>query len=338
MITCNVYPDRGLIRLDALTPNGITTVTRSALGVPNTVLRNADRFNVITGGWTMEDSEAPVGVPITYYADITVSDRVIQQNLVPTPNFLHGAQGWVAGSGRAFTIETDPDAQHASIGHFGNNGGGYNLASPPTMIGQINAPAEVMGPYTLTPPTSGTGAIATNDWVYIVHQQEASWTVTPALPSGFTLVGAWTGTTTKLAVWRRKRLAGDTSYTVNQNALATGLGTCFWVRNGSDVAPILSPVTMFTPGTAAAATVPGVTGINPSLIVKIVAAQMTVPGAKIDSTMVTGWAPPTPPMTDGATALLANSQPASAKATLNKAGKGSLIMSADRSLAAGGRG
>lgn len=290
MITCNVYAERGLVRLDALTPNGVTTVTRSAAGVPNTVLRNADHFNVTTGGWTLEDSEAPVGVPITYRADIAVVDRVIQQNLVPTPNFMRGAQGWAAGAGRALTIETDPTANHASIGHFGSNGGGYSLAAAPSVIGQVNAAAEVQGSYTLTPATSGGSAIANGDWVYIVHQQEAAYTVTPAMPSGFTLVGSWTGTSTKLAIWRRKRVAGDTGYTVTQNAAATALATCFWVRGGSDAAPILSPATMFGAGTAAMVSVNGVTGINPSLIVKVIGVQMTVNGAKANSTQVTGWA------------------------------------------------
>lgn len=289
MITCTVFPDRGLTRIGGLTPNGVTTVTRVAQGLPDTVLRNGDHFNVTTGGWTLEDSEGPVGVPLTYRADIAVVDRVIQQNLLPTPNFMRGLQGWTGGSGRAVTVETDPTAAHASIAHFGSNGAGYTLAAAPTFVGSVTSAPEVLGPYSLTPPTSGGGAIATNDWVYIVHQQEAAYSTAAAMPSGFTLVGSWTGTTTKMVIWRRKRQGGDVSYTVNQPASASALGTCFWVRGGTDAAPVLSPVTTFVPGTAAAAVVSSVTGINPSLIVKVVGVQMTQPGAKIASAQVTGW-------------------------------------------------
>lgn len=288
MIECTVYADRGLVRLAGLIPNGVATATRIAAGVPNTTLRNGTGINVTAGGVVLEDSEGPVGVPLTYQIDVAVTNRMIQQNLVPTPSFTHGAQQWAAGNGRVLTIEGDPTAQHPNIGHFSNNAGGATLAAPPTLVGHVDGTPEVLGNYTLTPPTTGGTAIATGDWVYILHQQPAAQLISTAMPSGFTQVAAGTGGSIKFAVWRRKRQAGDTGYTVQNAASSTGIGTCFWVRGASDAPPIVSALTQFQVGMGAAVIVPPAMAINPSLAITGIATVTTSAGAKIGSTEVTG--------------------------------------------------
>src|SRR6185437_13740026 len=239
-----------------------------APGVPDTVLRNGYQFPVVASGVILEDSEAPVGVPLTYYADISVNDRVIQQNLLPTPSFMHGAQGWVAGAGRTLTIEGDPTAQHASVGHFSNNAAGSALAAPPTLVGHVDATPETGGTITLTPATTGGSAIANGDWVYILYQQLAS-APNPTAPSGFTQVLAATSPQLEAWVWRRKRVAGDAGYTVTADAGAGAITSAFWVRGAGDQVPILSPVSGFQIGMASAVVVQPTTAINPSLVVTV---------------------------------------------------------------------
>lgn len=288
MIECTVYADRGLTRLAGLLPNGVATITRIAQGVPDTTLRNGVGINVTAGGVLLEDSEGPVGVPLTYQVDVTVADRIIQQNLVPTPSFMHGAQQWAAGSGRVLAVEGDPTAQHAQVGHFTNNAGGASLVGPPTLIGHVDGTPEVVGNYTLTPTTGGGSAIANGDWVYILHQQPASLTIGPAIPTGFTQVATGTGNSIKFAVWRRKRVAGDTGYLVKNAAGSTGIGTCFWVRGAGDAVPIISPLTQFQVGMATAVIVPSAMAVNPSLVVSAVAAVTTAVGPRVTAEGVFG--------------------------------------------------
>lgn len=283
MIQCETFSERGFTRVSGEIPNGHIVVTRSAEGVLDTVLRNGD-LEILNGGFLLEDSEAPVGVPITYRTVLEPYDRVIQENYVSTPNFMHGLQSWVAGQDRAASTVADAAASHPTVGQFSNNLVSAVVDPSPTLVGHLEATAYVNGNYTITPPTTGGSAIATNDWVYIVHHQLSA-AGAPTIPSGFTAVPLSSATNGAVSVyiWRRKRQAGDTGYTVTVPSGGAGLGTALWFRGAGDVEPAISPFTTLAIGGGLGVQTPRVTAIQPAKVITVIAAKTfaaaSLPGA-----------------------------------------------------------
>lgn len=288
MIECQTFSERGFTRVVGEIPNGHLTVTRQAEGVLDVVLRNGD-LDVITGGFLLEDSEAPVGVPITYRSVLTPDDRIIQRNLVTTPNFIHGAFSWAAGVDRSLSVVADSTASHASVGRFSGNLSSAATAAAPTLVGHIESTPYVSGSYTLTPPTTGGDAIATGDWVYIVHHQLAAAGVPPT-PAGFTALPSASATSGTLAVyiWRRKRVGGDTGYTVAAPAGAASLGTALWFRGAGDAEPAISPFTTLPVGGGMGVQTPRVTAIQPAQVITVVAARTSISASLPSAGSVTG--------------------------------------------------
>lgn len=289
MIACEATEERGLTTISGDVPNGHLTVTREAAGVSPITLRNGS-LDIITGGFLLQDSEGPIGIPLTYRATVTPTNRVIQRNLMLTPNFMHGLQGWVGGSGRTAVTDTSTLSHHATIGKFPDNAAGGSLAAPPALIGHVESADYVSGSYTLTPPTGGGTAITTNDWVYLIHHQNAT-AAAPATPSGFTLVTSATtapGTGQRVFIWRRKRVGGDTGYTVAAPSGAESLGTCLWVRSASDDVPVISPVATVGVSTVQTLTTGYVTTPNPALVLTVAAVRKAANGAVVVTGNVTG--------------------------------------------------
>lgn len=104
MLVTQSVSDRGLIRISGTSPNGTAVIERLNAGEKPFLLR-AGNINILTGGFTLEDSEAPLGVPMTYRETLTPTDRLIQRNIVRTPDFTRGQQSWTYGlATRTFTF------------------------------------------------------------------------------------------------------------------------------------------------------------------------------------------------------------------------------------------
>ncbi len=115
------YNERGLVRVAGEVPNGTVTVQRSSAGVPTYTLRGGSNINITTEGFVLEDSEAPIGSKLTYTATSTPLNRVIQRNLVNTPDFTRGQQSWTPGNNRSLTIV-------GGRGNITNNGAGSGIS------------------------------------------------------------------------------------------------------------------------------------------------------------------------------------------------------------------
>ena len=68
----------------------------------------------------------------------------------------------------------------------------------------------------------------------IVHSQLSSISA-PATPSGWTLVDDSSLAGYRQIIWKRKRVGGDTSYTVAAASGASSVGSLLWVRSAGDV-------------------------------------------------------------------------------------------------------
>lgn len=102
MLTTNVVSSRGLVRVSGIVPNGGVVVQRSSPGVLPFTLRHGVQ-TISTGGFSMEDSEAPLGIQLRYTATSTPTNRLIQRNIVLTPDFSHGLQSWTVGASRTMS-------------------------------------------------------------------------------------------------------------------------------------------------------------------------------------------------------------------------------------------
>lgn len=122
------YNERGLVRVAGEVPNGTVTVQRSSAGVPTYTLRGGSNINITAEGFVLEDSEAPIGSKLTYTATSTPLNRVIQRNLVLTPDFNRGQQSWTPGANRTFSIV-------GGKGEIGSNNSGTGTASQ--VIGEV---------------------------------------------------------------------------------------------------------------------------------------------------------------------------------------------------------
>src|SRR5580765_5824289 len=119
-LTCSPDVPKGVTTIiGGNIPNGLGLLTRTVPGDRAYVLRGGE-FEVTTGGFVKDDSEPPFGVPLKYTMTVQMdhADTLIQRNLVPTPTFLHGAQGWAAGAGRTQALVADPSAHSATVGHY----------------------------------------------------------------------------------------------------------------------------------------------------------------------------------------------------------------------------
>ena len=118
MLSTKLTPDRGLIRVSGTVPNGSLVVQRKSEQQKAFTLRGG-LLNITTQGFSLEDSEAPIGIPLTYTATSTPTDRLIQRNLVRTPDFDHGVQSWTAGASRtvsgAGVVSANPAGTGAGV-------------------------------------------------------------------------------------------------------------------------------------------------------------------------------------------------------------------------------
>lgn len=121
MLSCDITAARGLVLVSGLVPNGQLTVQRQAGSSPTWfTLRGGSNMTITDNGFNLEDSEAPLGVPLSYRALSTPINRIAQRNLVNSPDFSLGVQSWTAGSGRTLSIV-------GGKGHVTSNPGGSGI-------------------------------------------------------------------------------------------------------------------------------------------------------------------------------------------------------------------
>lgn len=106
MIKATAFPTTGYVRIAGSLPSGTVHIERSVEGSAPYTLRGGD-LTVTTGGILLEDSEAPVAVPLTYRAEMSPTNRLVLINHALTPNLEHGQQTWLPGTGRVFSIGQD---------------------------------------------------------------------------------------------------------------------------------------------------------------------------------------------------------------------------------------
>lgn len=266
MITCNPDPEAGSILLSGITPNGNGLVTRTRSGETPFILRGGSA-PITNGGFALTDTEAPLGVPVEYVvavSNISSADRLVQQNLMRTPDFTRGVQSWAAGTGRTLTVVPDATAATpAAVGTVSSTATTTSPGSVPTLVGHKDTAVTVSGSYILDPATpTGGAAIANNDWMLIVHSQ-VSTVAAPATPTGWTLIDDVTVNGYRQLRWKRKRIAGDGSYTVAAAAGASSVGSLLWVRGAGDVQSV-SPTTTGVTNTLVS---PWHSSIRPALVV-----------------------------------------------------------------------
>jgi hypothetical protein len=103
MLILETTPSRGLIRVSGAVPNGHLVVSRKSPTTNNFQLRGGD-LTITTGGFSLEDSEVPLGEPVTYTATSSPGVLLVQRNLVLTPDFSNGLQTWTAAAGRTISL------------------------------------------------------------------------------------------------------------------------------------------------------------------------------------------------------------------------------------------
>lgn len=277
MITCQPDNEAGVLTISGVTPNGNGVVTRQVSGEPDFILRQGAMV-IDRDGFILTDSEAPLGVPVSYRADITnisAPDRVIQQNLMLTPTFERGVFGWTAGNNRTLSTVSDTMAHSATVGRLSANAVGATVGSAPTYVGHVDSTFAAAAAYTLTPPTTGGTAIATNDWMLLAHTQVTA-VARPAIPTGWTELTDTVYANRRQILWVRKRLGGDTGYTVAAVSGASSIATLVWVRGASDEVVFSGPDSMPTPGLSAVTIAGRRTVMRPSLAVAVFSAVASI--------------------------------------------------------------
>lgn len=108
MLITQITPLRGLVRVSGVVPNGPLTVQRTAPGYAPYTIRGGS-LTITTEGFSLEDSEAQLGVPLTYTAisKPLTANRVVQRNFVITPEFTRSTGSWTAGTPRVLTRTLD---------------------------------------------------------------------------------------------------------------------------------------------------------------------------------------------------------------------------------------
>lgn len=279
MITCESTPDIGVMRVSGLTPNGQGVVQREMPGANPFVLRGG-AAPITLGGIDLVDTEAPYGVDVTYRATVssmTAANRLVQQNLMLTPTWLHGVQGWLAGANRTMSVVADAAAHStAGVGKVTSTLTTTTPTTPPVLTGWKNTAITVSGSYTLDPATpSGGAAIATNDWMVIIHSQ-VSTLAAPATPSGWALLDNTAANGFRQMIWARKRQAGDTTYTVAAAAGAASVGSLLWVRGAGDIQTLSATTTPTSPGVDTTLTTNTHAAIRPALVLSVFSASATI--------------------------------------------------------------
>jgi len=164
-------------------------------------------------------------------------------------------------------------------------------------IGPLTLPAQVVDhvdytsagtrvtSYTLTPTnytSAAGGGVLADDWMYLIHEHyRETADITPSLPAGWTEVVAPQVSGTAAAglqwsIWRKKRVSGETGYTVGLSTARYVRATLITVRQRNDDMPIISALA--APRAAAnpsVLTVPGGIQAVPGALIVAVALQNT---------------------------------------------------------------
>lgn len=279
MITCESNSATGVMRITGLTPNGQGVVQREVAGQAPFPLRGGTG-PITYAGIDLYDTEAPYGVDLTYRATvsgITSANRLIQQNLMLTPTFLNGVQGWLAGTGRTLSVVADSTAHSAAgVGQVTSTATTTTPTTPPVLTGWKNTAVGVSGSYTLDPATpSGGAAIATNDWMLIIHSQ-VSTVAAPATPAGWTLLDNQAANGYRQMIWARKRVGGDTTYTVAAGAGASSVGSLLWVRGAGDIQTLSTTTLPDTVNVSTSMATSRHAAIRPALVVSVFSVLGTI--------------------------------------------------------------
>lgn len=235
MISCLPIPDSATMEISGTTPNGSSVTSRLQDGKAPWVLRGGTQV-ITTGGLLLDDTEAPMGVPLKYETrinGISAADRLIQNNLMLTPHFNLGVFGWLTGTGRTLSLVADGTAHQPQVAQAGSVTPVAPTA-PPVLIGHAESAMGISGSYVLSPSTT-TNAVANGDWVIMIHVQLSSVAITAA-PAGWTEIstGNVGASGYRRSIWKRKRQAGDGGTTIAAPVGASAHGTVFWVRGMID--------------------------------------------------------------------------------------------------------
>jgi hypothetical protein len=137
MLTAKPLSQRGLIRISGTSPNGAAVIERLTSGHKPFLLRGG-LLNILTSGFSLEDSEAPLGIPLTYRETLTPTNRLVQRNLLRSPDFTRGQQSWTVGASRTLTM---PVSDGKLIGNVSSSSTGTvrtiaEVATEPLVAGQ----------------------------------------------------------------------------------------------------------------------------------------------------------------------------------------------------------
>lgn len=243
MIECRVNQSRGSVSIiGSDIPDGVVILSRANPGERTITLRGGI-FSLSTGAFVREDSEVPFGVEVTYQLEDAPTDRIVQQNLMLTPDFTRGMQGWVPGTGR--TASTVADGSRY-VGSFTGVANPVDIAAP-TLVGHVESvppTGTTYTTYTVTMPTTGGSAVATGDHVLLVHQQMlVAGVYTAPTVTGFTKLAETTAAdgNSVLSIWHRTRVGGDSAaITPTFPFNSGGMGTVLWVRGAATGNPVVS--------------------------------------------------------------------------------------------------
>jgi hypothetical protein len=129
VIECEALTDYATIQLAGTAPNGSVTITRK-YGTTGPEPIRLGAINNTTGGFVVDDTEAPIGEEVTYRTNVLLANRTIQQNFVRTPIFTYGAQSWTAGTSRTLSTAS-------GYGAFTSNPGGTGAGISGRTIGEV---------------------------------------------------------------------------------------------------------------------------------------------------------------------------------------------------------
>lgn len=133
MLICQTVEERGVINVSGIVPNGkVTVVRRSPNG--SMTLRGGENLTITNEGLILEDDEASLGIPLTYTATSTPANRIVERNLVYTPDFSHGAGSWTGPAGRTFSVS-------GGFGQVGANFSGATQGTPGRTVAEVGISA-----------------------------------------------------------------------------------------------------------------------------------------------------------------------------------------------------
>ena len=208
--------------------------------------------------------------------------------------------------GQRFTLSCRTDAGSDPAGNFQVTRVGYAIqhygGNPVATTnsyqighGDYNSAGSVVTSFAVTPEP----ATAVGDWMYLIYmfRRETASASTFTPPSGFVAVVSTqlSGSATsglQWAIYRKKRAAGETSYTSTLSSARPVRATIITVRQPNDNLPTVGALTATRAGlNPARITVPGAVAVQPGALVLSVALENMVTAAQ---------APIQPPATVGA--------------------------------------